>query len=98
MSENMQDMDEFEKTLETITLFGEDGDEIVCYVLEETTLSGNNYLLVCEDDELESEAYILKAVEGDDDEIVYEAVEDDTEFDAVAKVFEELLEDTDFEY
>ena len=98
MSENMQDLDEFEKTLETITLFGEDGDEIVCYVLEETTLSGNNYLLVCEDDELESEAYILKAVEGDDDEIVYEAVEDDTEFDAVAKVFEELLEDTDFEY
>lgn len=78
----------------------ETGEDIEVYVLEQTTLQGKNYLLVTEDEEdsEEAECYILKeiAVEGDD--VDYEFVEDDNELEAVAKVFSELLDDTDIEF
>lgn len=85
--------------MEQITFVTEDGENISFFVLEETTVSGNKYLLVCEDEDGDSEAYILKELHEENDEIVYEMVEDDVEFEAVAKLFEELVgEDADFEY
>ncbi|MBQ4300664.1 MAG: DUF1292 domain-containing protein, partial [Lachnospiraceae bacterium] len=45
----------------------------------------------------DTEAFILKEIQSDDTEITYEFVEDDVEFEAVVKIFEELVEDTDFE-
>ena len=43
--------------------------------------------------------YILKEVSTKDDEILYQMVEDDVEFAAIAKVFSELTdEDTAVEY
>lgn len=68
------------------------------YVLEQTKLSGNQYLLVTDVQEGDGDALILKEVvigEGKT-ESVYEVVEDDTELDAVAAVFESLLEDIEF--
>ena len=87
--------------MEPIYLPDEDGNQIKLFVVEETQLSGVKYLLVCEsDDENEdSDAYILKEVSTDGDDIVYEFVEDDVEFDAVAKLFEELVGDeADMDY
>ena len=87
--------------MEPIYLPDEDGNQIKLFVVEETQLSGVKYLLVCEsDDENEdSDAYILKEVSTDGDDIVYEFVEDDVEFDAVAKLFDELVGDeADMEY
>lgn len=83
--------------MEKIT-FVPDGEEAVdFYVLEQTTIGGVNYILVtdAEEDE-EGEAYILKDMsDSDAEERVYSMVEDDTEFDAVSAVFENMLEDVD---
>ena len=86
--------------MEPIYLPDEDGNQIKLFVVEETQVSGIKYLLVCESDneEEDSEAYILKEVAVEGDEVVYEFVEDDVEFDAVAKLFEELVgDDADIE-
>lgn len=83
--------------MEKIT-FVPDGEEAVdFYVLEQTTIGGVNYILVTDAEENEEgEAYILKDIsEADAEERVYSMVEDDTEFDAVSAVFENMLEDID---
>ena len=84
--------------MESITLIAPDTEEeITVYVLEETTLNQQKYLLVTEDSEGDTEAYILKEMATDDTDATYEMVEDDVEFEAVVKIFQELVEDTDFE-
>ena len=44
------------------------------------------------------DAYILKEVATEDDDVVCEMVDDDTELAAVGKIFSELIEDADIEY
>lgn len=73
-------------------------EEVEFYIVEETRINGINYLLVTETDEGEAEAYILKDTSKmEEKDSVYEMVEDDTELEAVSKVFAELLEDIDIE-
>ena len=84
--------------MESITLVAPDtAEEITVYVLEETTLNQQKYLLVTEDSQGDTDAFILKEVAADDTDSTYEVVEDDVEFEAVVKIFQELGEDTDFE-
>lgn len=79
-----------------IILTAEDGSEAEFYVIEETRLGGNDYLLVADSDDEDAECLILKDTSRDEDpEAIYELVEDETELDAVSKVFEELLSDED---
>ncbi len=81
--------------MEKITFVPDGGEAVDFYVLEQTTIGGVNYILVtdAEEDE-EGEAYILKDMsDSDAEERVYSMVEDDTEFDAVSAVFENILED-----
>lgn len=76
----------------------EDGEEIAFYVMEQTRINGNNYLLVADslEDEEEGEALILRETKTlENGELVYDIVEDDTELAAISKVFGELLEDVD---
>ena len=75
-------------------------EEIEFAVEEETQLNGIRYLLVSEGQESgDCEAYILKEVSTDDEEVVYQMVEDDVEFSALAKIFSELTDDeTALEY
>ncbi len=78
--------------MEKITFTG-DGDAIDFYVVEQTVLQGQTYLLVTEDDSDEdADAYILKEISGDGDEVTYEIVEDDVTIDALGKIFAELLD------
>lgn len=66
------------------------------YVLESTTLSGNTYILVAESQDEDCEALILREENsGDDETAVYSEIEDDVELDAVAEIFEKLLDDTE---
>ena len=61
----------------------------------------NKYLLVCdsEDENEDAEAAILKEVSADGDDVIYEFVENDVEFNAVAKLFEELVgDDADIDF
>lgn len=81
-----------------ITMVTEDGESVDFYVLEETRLSGMNYLMVTDaaEDEDEGECYILKDLsKPEDNEALYEFVEDDNEIDYLYRIFSELLEDID---
>ena len=83
--------------MEKITFVPDGGEAVDFYVLEPTPIGGVNYILVtdAEEDE-EGEAYILKDMSNAEaEERVYSMVEDDTEFDAVSAVFENILEDID---
>lgn len=77
----------------------EDGEQPVeFYVLEETTIGGIDYFLVTDTEEEDGEALILKDLsQKEEEEAVFEIVTDDKELDAVAAVFESLLEDVTFE-
>jgi len=75
-------------------------EQVEFIVEEETQLNGSKYLLVSEDAEDGTlDAYILKEVVDQNDDIIYEVVVDEVEFMALAKVFAELTdEETDVEY
>lgn len=70
-------------------------DEVVQFAVEEETqLNGIKYLLVSDGKEDgDSEAYILKELKAQDEEVFYEMVSDDIEFSAIAKVFAELADE-----
>ena len=83
---------------EKIIFTTEDGEEIALYVVEQTTLAGENYLLVADSEEEEANAFILKEVKIDNEEdIIYDEVEDEELLEALSKIFEELLDDIDIE-
>lgn len=72
-------------------------ESVEFYVLEQTRLSGNQYILVTDAEEGDGDALILKEISlKNADEKIYEIVEEDTELSAVAAVFETLLEDIRF--
>lgn len=85
--------------MEKISFTFEGTDEKVdFFVLEQTKVNGNTYILVTDSEEDEAECYILKDTSAaEDKDSVYEIVEDDIELSGVLKVFEELLEDVDIE-
>lgn len=71
------------------------GEEAVeFYVLEQTRLGGIDYILVTDSEEDDGEALILRDMSAPkEEEAVYEIVTDDEELNAVAAVFENILED-----
>lgn len=78
-------------------LFSPDGEERVeFFVLEQTRLGGFNYILVTDVEDGDGEALILKDLsEEAAAEAIYEIVTEDSELEAVATVFENLLDDVD---
>jgi uncharacterized protein YrzB (UPF0473 family) len=83
----------------SIRIVDDKGEEIELYIIEETRIGGMNYILVTDAAEDEDgECYILKDVSKDDeDEAVYEFVENEDELDYMFKIFTELMEDSDTE-
>ena len=72
----------------------DDGSLAEFYVLEQAKLSGNNYILVTEEEEGDGEALILKeSALSDKKDLVYEIVDDDDELEALGSLFESLLDD-----
>ena len=83
--------------LEKITFCPDNEEPVEFYVLEQTRISGTNYILVTDCEEGDGEALILKDLSKDEDtESVYSIVSDETELSAVAGVFEDLLDDVRF--
>lgn len=84
--------------MEKITFITDENESLTFFVEEQTRVNGVDYLLVSDSEDEEAQAYILKDVSADTDpEAKYEFVEDDVEFDAVAKLFEQMLEDVDLQ-
>ena len=85
--------------MEKITFIDpETNEEVLLYVIEETKLNGESYILATEEEEGDSDAYILHQLEDLDNEgdFLYEFVEEDALLDALSTIFGELLEDGDF--
>lgn len=84
--------------MEKIKFQAEDGTIEEFFVEEETRIGGISYILVSDSMEDEANAYILKDVSEDTDaEALYVMVEDENELDAVYHVFEQMMEDVDFQ-
>lgn len=83
--------------LEKVTFHPEGEDPIEFFVLEQTRIGGYNYILVTDCEEGDGEALILKDLSEDgEEESVFVIVSDDEELQAVANVFENMLEDVEF--
>lgn len=81
-----------------VTFQLEQGDSESFYVLEQTRIGGVDYILVADCEEGDGEAMILKDISEDgDEEGIYTVVSDEDELDAVAGVFENMLEDVEFQ-
>ncbi|MDF2868941.1 MAG: hypothetical protein K0R05_516 [Anaerocolumna sp.] len=83
-----------------VTFITEDNEEVQFNVIEQTKLNGYTYLLVTDsqDEGDDGVAYILKDMSAEGDEAsLYTIVEDEEEMNLIADIFEELLEDVEFE-
>ena len=81
-----------------IFTFEDTKDEVEFFVLEQTKVNGNTYILVTDSEEDEAECLILKDTSAaEEKDSLYEIVEDEVELSVVLKIFEELLEDVDIE-
>ncbi|MFV0315004.1 MAG: DUF1292 domain-containing protein [Anaerotignum sp.] len=94
MADIFDEVNEIE--FETVTMTAEDGTEVEFSIIDNVACGGERYLLVVEtelmDDE-ETEALILKESSINTDDVTYEVVEDDAEFDRVAELFAQKGED-----
>lgn len=87
-----------EKMMNKLKFQDQEGNITEFYIEEQTRIQGISYLLVSDSEEEEAQAYIMKDVSADtDQDAIYVMVEDEDELDAVFKVFEQMLEDVDFE-
>ena len=83
--------------LEKITFNPEGEDAVSFYVLEQTRIGGYNYILVTDFEEGDGEALILKDLSEDGEtESRFVIVSDEQELNAVAGVFEDMLDDVEF--
>ena len=85
--------------MQSINFITDEGEEIPFYIIEQTTLAGKDFLLVTDSDTDEDEAavYIMQEISDQDDQTVYEFVEDEAQLEALSKVFAELLDDVDIQ-
>ena len=83
--------------MEKLTFVTDDNENVELYIIEEKRANGVNYLLVTDssdEEDTDAECYILKDTSSEADaDAVYEFVEDDTEFDAISRIFAELMDD-----
>ncbi len=88
-----------EPRYEKISFYDEEQDGFAeFFVLERTRLNGAEYLLATQELNQDSDGYVFKVVAEhteDNEEVTMELelVDDDTELEAVGKVFAELLSD-----
>ncbi len=82
--------------MEKVTFQKNENETVEYYILEQTRISGVNYLLVADTEEDDGEAVILKEISAAEDEIGgYTDDLTEEEFEAVVPIFENLLEDVD---
>jgi uncharacterized protein YrzB (UPF0473 family) len=98
MADIFEEVNEME--FETVTMTDETGAEVEFSIIDNVACGGERYLLVVETelmDDDETDAIILKEVSINTDDVTYELVEDDAEFDRVADLFSQKAEDYDVE-
>lgn len=82
--------------MEKLNFVDVNGEEVQLFIVADVKLSGRTYILVTESEEGDGEADIFKDVSDPaDPQGIYEPVEDEDEYAAVAKLFDEELDDID---
>ncbi|MDD6207896.1 MAG: DUF1292 domain-containing protein [Clostridiales bacterium] len=83
----------------SVTFTDEDAQDMDFYVIEETKVNGFSYLLVCDEEDMEQgNVFILKDISApEEEEAIYDVVQDEVELQAVSKVFSELVDGIDIE-
>lgn len=83
--------------MEKITFMPDSKEPVEFFVLEQTRVNGVNYILVTDTETGDGEALILKDLsKPEEQESVYEIVSEDVELEAIAKIFESMLDDIEF--
>lgn len=73
-------------------------ESVEFFVVEETKINGVNYILVTEEEEGDADALILKDLSNaEDEEAIYEIVEDEEELEYVSNIFSEILDDIEIQ-
>lgn len=84
-------------------IFDETGETVVFLVLSSVQYNEQIYLMVVEeeeysdDDNTDMTAYIIKAIEQDDEDVIYEIVDDENELNEVSSMFDDILENFDID-
>ena len=79
-----------------IVFTDKEGNDDIFYVVEQINKEGVNYLLVADSEEDDAVAFIMKDIASPEDiDATYVFVEDDDEFEEMAELFGEILEDED---
>ena len=82
--------------LEKITFCPKEDEPVDFYVMEQTKIAGVNYILVTDCEDGDGEALILKDLsKPEDTESIYAIVDEEDELEALAGIFEDLLEDVE---
>ncbi|MDO5438276.1 MAG: DUF1292 domain-containing protein [bacterium] len=90
-------MDNETQELQVIKTVGENGEEVELKLLDIVSVNDNDYaLLLPADEEADEEAeVVLMRLKKDGEEYLFETIEDDEEFEAVAKILSEDDEECD---
>lgn len=88
--------DEFNEDLteefDTVTMTDELGNDVEFAILDSIEDGSNKYLLVIESDKMDDEAAdaaILKEISDDNENLEYELIEDDEEFNKISLLFQQ---------
>ncbi len=90
----MSKYEEMEEMYEVLEMEDEDGEIISFFIIDSLELLEQSYFLVIEasdkiDYEDEVTSYIMKGIEIDGDELVLEMLDEGSEYEEVAKLFDE---------
>lgn len=83
-----------------INLELEDGTEMECVVLARFPLLNRQYVALLSTEQIDSDegdVYLYRFNEDSDGEVTLDNIEDDDEFDIVARRYTEILEDSDYD-
>lgn len=98
---NLDELNLFEgqdETYEIVTMTDDDGVETDFFVIDGIEADGNKYLLLVRSEDFdldEPEAFIFKEIETDEEDCIYEPVEDEAEYNKVLVLLQD--EDSDYE-
>ena len=83
-----------EDNIEKLSLYDEDGNEIIFQVITKLDIEEREYVIVIPEDEVDAEEAIALKIEQDiDGNDVLVTVEDDEELEEVSKAYEESFKD-----
>ncbi len=93
----MDRYEEMEEMYEILEMEDEDGEIVSFFIIDSLELEESTYFLVIDADkdinyDEEVTSYIMKGVDIDGDELILEMLDEGTEYDEVAKLFDEAEE------